>query len=295
MNRYSIPDRKKTRVIINSDAKNEVDDQFALVHALLSESFELHALISAHFGNRQEGRSEQLSYEEIYHLMDLLELDNMPKVAHGAPAAMPDEKTPVDSEGARLIISEAMRDDPRPLHISFLGPLTDMASALLLEPKIAEKNIRVIWIGGGIWPCGGSEYNLSNDIAAANCVFKSNLEVWQVPRNVYRMMPVSYAEMYHKVAPHGKIGKYLSDNVVAFNNQSMGRPSEFRVWGDSPAVGLMMYEDCGEWEWRPAPEFDSEMRYVHTGRNRPIRVYKNIDSRFILEDFYAKLAQFHGK
>ncbi len=292
MNRYSIPPRKMTRVIINSDAKNEVDDQFALVHAFLSESFELEGIISAHFGNRREGRSEQLSYEEIFHLLDLMKLENVSRIAHGAKAAMPDENTPVDSEGARLIIEAAMKNDPRPLHIAFLGPLTDMASALLLEPEIAKRNIRVIWIGGGNWPCGGSEYNLSNDIAAANCVFKSSLEVWQIPRNVYRMMPVCYAEMYQKVAPCGKIGKYLSDNVVAFNNESVGRPGEFRVWGDSPAVGLMLYDDCGEWEWRPAPEFDAQMRYIHTGKNRPIRVYKNIDSRFILEDFYAKLAQF---
>lgn len=70
------------------------------------------------------------------------------------------------------------------------------------------------------------------------------------------------------------------------------QPAEYRVLGDSPAIGVMLYENCGEWEWRPAPEFDSEMRYVHTGQNRPIRVYKNIDSRFILEDFYAKLSQF---
>jgi len=34
------------------------------------------------------------------------------------------------------------------------------------------------------------------------------------------------------------------------------------------------------------------MHYVHTGRNRPIRVYETMDSRFILEDFYAKLKLF---
>ena len=41
---------KRTRVIIDTDAKNEADDQFAIVHALLTPSFELHGLIPAHFG-----------------------------------------------------------------------------------------------------------------------------------------------------------------------------------------------------------------------------------------------------
>jgi purine nucleosidase len=35
-----------------------------------------------------------------------------------------------------------------------------------------------------------------------------------------------------------------------------------------------------------------EMKYVHTGENRPIRVYESVDQRFIHEDFFAKLAGF---
>jgi len=45
----------------------------------------------------------------------------------------------------------------------------------------------------------------------------------------------------------------------------------------------------------PRTEFNSEMNYVHTGHNRPIRVYERIDQRFILEDFFAKLARFTRK
>jgi inosine-uridine nucleoside N-ribohydrolase len=82
------------------------------------------------------------------------------RVEAGALHALRDEKTPVESAGAQLIIEAALQEDERPLHIAFLDPLTDMASALLLEPKIAEKDIRVIWIGGGDWPDGGREYCL---------------------------------------------------------------------------------------------------------------------------------------
>ncbi len=103
----------------------------------------------------------------------------------GVPHAMPDEKTPVALPCARFIIQEALKDDPRPLHILCMGAITDMASALLLEPKIAEQNVRVIWIGGGNYPDGGWEYNLWNDIHAANVVFKSSVEVWQIPQRVF--------------------------------------------------------------------------------------------------------------
>jgi hypothetical protein len=37
------------------------------------------------------------------------------------------------------------------------------------------------------------------------------------------------------------------------------------------------------------------MNYVHTGKDRPIKVYTSVDTRFILEDFFAKLAIFARK
>ena len=89
-----------------------------------------------------------------------------------------------------------------------------MASALLLEPKIGERAVRVIWIGGNSWPSGGGEYNLSNDIHAANVVMKSKLEVWQVPRTAYRTMSVGYAELIEKVYPQGEVGKYLVEQLI---------------------------------------------------------------------------------
>ncbi|MCM1541218.1 MAG: nucleoside hydrolase [Blautia sp.] len=292
MRLFNIPDAKKKRVIIDSDAKNEADDQFAIVQALLSEGFDLRGLIAAHFGGESSRQTMQESYDEIVRLLDLMEMKDRVRVEKGAPAAMPDEHTPVKSAGAELIIEEAMKEDDRPLYLAFIGAITDMASALLLEPEIAKRNIIVIWIGGGAWPAGGWEYNLKNDVNAANVIFKSSLELWQIPRNVYRKMPVSYAELWNRVRPYGKIGQYLAENVVHFNNQWTSGPVEYRVLGDSPAVGVILYEDCGEWEQRPAPEVDRDMKYHHTGKHRPIRVYKNIDARFILEDLYAKLKLF---
>jgi hypothetical protein len=62
--------------------------------------------------------------------------------------------------------------------------------------------------------------------------------------------------------------------------------------GDSPAVGLLLYDHPNHYDWIPAPEFKEDMTYIHHRNNRPIRVYNSVDSRFILEDFYAKLAIF---
>jgi inosine-uridine nucleoside N-ribohydrolase len=140
---------KKVRVILNTDAKNEADDQYAIVHAILTPLFDLHGIIPAHFGDRRGLGSLQASHDEVVKLLDLMDLKGRISVDDVAAKWLPDEKTPVPSEGSALIIREALKDDPRPLHVAFLGPLTDMASALLEEPAIAERNVRVVWIGGG--------------------------------------------------------------------------------------------------------------------------------------------------
>ena len=291
MHHFGVPEEKKIRVILNTDLKNEVDDQFAVVHALLTESFCLKGIIPAHFGEDKSPHSMLDSKNEGLLLLEKMGLSGKVPFYDGAEHAMPDPNTPVDSEGARLIIREAMSDDPRPLFIAFLGPVTDIASAILLEPEICNRNVTIVWIGGNAWPSGGSEYNLKNDVNAANVLFKSTISVWQIPRNVYRMMPVSFAELYTRVHPYGEIGSYLAQNVIDYNN-ARRNIGEYRVLGDSPAIGVMLFEDCGQYVWRSAPQFDSLMHYVHDGRQRPIRVYENIDSRFIMEDFYAKLQLF---
>ena len=151
------------------------------MQALLTPSFELHGIIPAHFGTAKSTRSLKDSHEEVMKLLELMDLAGKVTVADGAEGPIPDAETPARSPGAELIVEQAMKSDDRPLHVAFLGPLTDMASALLMEPRIQERHVRVIWIGGGEWPVGGREYNLSNDIEAANVVFRSKLEVWADP------------------------------------------------------------------------------------------------------------------
>ena len=287
-----LPIEKRARLILNTDAKNEADDQYTIVHALLTPTFDFHGIIPAHFGSIKSKTSLRDSHDEVMKILDLMNLKDRVRVEPGAEGSMPDEKTPMASAGARLIIEEGMKDDPRPLYVAFLGPLTDMAAALLMEPRLNERNICVVWIGGGQWPVGGREYNLSNDIHAANVVMKSKVQLWQIPMPVYRMMAVSYAELMERVYERGAIGKYLVEQLIDWNLRMHAGPIEHRSLGDTPALSVILNPNGGISEWLPAPEFNSLMNYVHTGANRPIKVYHSIDVRYILEDFYAKLNRF---
>lgn len=295
--KFDIPDTKKIRLIVNTDAANEADDQFAIVHALLTPRFIIKGIIAAHFGTKRTNESMQESYDECLKLLDLMEITDEVGLYRGAEMKMPDEQTPAPSEGADLIIREAMSDDDKPLFVVFLGPITDLASAYLKEPAI-ENRLTAIWIGGGAYPNGENEFNLGNDIEAANVVMRSNIPLWQVPRNVYTTIRVSIAELLVKVKPYGKVGDYLFQQLYDFNfrlKDNMRFPKgEMWSLGDSPAISLLLdYHDYG-YDMIPAPRITQDMKYVHYQNERLIRVYNYVDSRFTLEDMFAKLKLQYG-
>jgi inosine-uridine nucleoside N-ribohydrolase len=286
----------RRRVIIDTDAKNEADDQFAIVHALLSPSLDVRGLIAAHFGTSRSDRSMEESREEIDLLLHLLGPEQNVPVANGGASGIVDEHTPRDSEGAQLIIAESRLAGPGdPLFVAFLGPLTDMASAILLDPSIVQRDIVVIWIGGvgygGVEAYPGVEFNLRNDIAAANVVYDSGIPIWQVPSNVYSQVSVSYTELEEKIGGTSKLADYLISQTVEWNRTYWPEPIESRSLGDSPAVSLMLYPRGGNFRIVPAPRFGQEGHYL-PGSGHPIRVVEAVDVRFLLEDMLAKIRKF---
>ena len=159
-----MPETRRVRYIIHTDCKNEADDQYTVAHCLLTPMFDVKGIIAGPFnessGRFPDGATAKASFDEIIKVTDAMGITGKYPVKMGAAFPMEKENTPVDSEGAGLIIEEAMKDDPRPLFVGFQGAITDLASAILMEPAICDK-MTAIWIGGGPYPKGGEEFNLA--------------------------------------------------------------------------------------------------------------------------------------
>ncbi|WP_343209192.1 nucleoside hydrolase [Anaerolentibacter hominis] len=295
---FNVPETKKIRLIIHTDCKNEADDQYALAHHLMTPKFMVKGIIAAHFDkNVQEygaGNTMDASFQEILKMLDLMGLSGEYPVLKGAPVPMEHETDMIESEGADFIIEEAMREDEHPLYIVCQGSVTDLACAILKKPEICGR-MTAVWIGGGKWPEGCKEFNLKQDIPAANVVFKSDMPLWQVPIDVYKQVAVSLAELQYKVKPCGKVGEYLFRQMVDYNNKFAWKLHwpQGETWGlgDQATVTVLLDElERMNYDMMPAPEIREDMTYNHTGKYRPIRVYHTLDARMTMEDFYAKLA-----
>jgi inosine-uridine nucleoside N-ribohydrolase len=297
---FDVPESRKIRMIIHTDCKNEADDQFAVAHQLMTPRFIIKGIIGGHFNlfprEYGEGGTARASVDEINKILELMDLHGAYPVYEGAPHAIKDNDTPILSPGTEFIIEEAMKNDEKPLFISMMGAVTDLASAILIKPEICER-MTAIWIGGGQYPKGGREFNCWQDIAAANVIMQSNMPLWQIPINVYKQMSVSLAELQVRVMPYGKIGKYLFEQMLEVNKivaEVIPHWPHGEMWGlgDSPTVSVLMEESEKEdaYDEVNAPNISySDMKYEHTGDNRKIRVYKDVNVRLTMEDFYAKL------
>ena len=290
-----IPDEKKIRVIIDTDAACEADDPFAIVQALLSPKLIVKGILAEHFN---EKGSVQRSYDEILTILNCMDMEVPVYMGEEDPvekAGWPEKA----SEAADFIISEALRDDPKPLYILCQGAITNLAVALHKNPEIRDR-IKIIWIG-----THGTEkrkapfreFNAGNDVAAANYILESGAEIWLVPSDVYVTVTVGLAELKVKVFPYGKIGKHLYENMIEYNLSPYAGWTQGESWslGDSPAIALAINPGCGRFEYEPAPHINEDTTSTLRPGNPVIRVYKSVDSRYILEDFFAKLKLFCGE
>ena len=159
-----LPMSRQVRVIVSSDVKNEADDQFAVLHQLMTPIFDVRGVVAAHFESKAPGTCTTMekSYQELLLLMEAAGMEDVPMLRGCLGPLENEEDTPV-SEGVDFIIREALREDSRPLYITVQGALTDVAAALNRCPEIAGR-MTVVWIGGGVYPQGGKEFNLTQDL-----------------------------------------------------------------------------------------------------------------------------------
>lgn len=304
----------RARVIIDNDFSGDPDDLFQTAHHLLCPSVEIPLIVASHLsvGDPWDPSTTQASNAttKAKELLGVMGMADRVRLLTGSEVGIVDTRTPQRTAAVEAIVAEAMRDDKRPLYYAAGAGLTDLASAWLMEPRIADR-LTLVWIGGlehadlALPPPGstGPEYNLRIDIPAGQVIFnQSSIPIWQVPRNVYRQMLFTHAEMETLVRPQGPLGAYLVDSierVMRWTGEVGFNIGDTYALGDSPLVTLTALQSSFEadpssskYVVRPAPQLDAEGRYVANLGGRLIRVYTQIDTRLTFGDMVARLQLF---
>lgn len=271
-------------VVLDTDAYNEIDDQFAICYLLAcTEKLHTQAIYAAPFSNKKEPvveRGMEQSYEEIKRLLSLMN-QSCPVMA-GACRYLENEMTPVPSEAARDLAQRALSYSPEnPLYVVAIGAITNIASAILLEPKVARNTV-VIWLGGHAHHYHDTaEFNMKQDVAAARVVMGSGVPFVQLPCNgVVSSFTLSEPELDRWFKGQSPLMDYLADATRRYVEERYpGMPWAKPIW-DVTAVAWLMNEDdrymYSRAEARRLPGYDNiyetaigqEMEYVyHIRRN----------------------------
>ncbi len=287
------PPAGRVRAVLDTDTYNEIDDQYALAYAVLGGSFDLEAVYAAPFHNDRSSGPEdgmEKSYAEIQRVLAKLEGrgKSVPgRVLKGSRRFLEAAGRPVESEAARDLVERASAGR-EPLYVLAIGAITNVASALLMEPRIRDKVV-VVWLGGqpSSWHTA-FEFNLKQDLFASQTVFDCGVPLVHIPcKNVAEHLRVTVPEIEHHLGGRNALCDYLVG--ITREHMALHRAQSKVIWDISTVAWLRNPE------WVPShivhsPLLTPAFTWSHDGSRHWIREAIDVRRDAIFADLYAVLA-----
>ena len=288
----------KIDVVLDTDAYNEIDDQFAVAYMLkYKNKLNVKKIYAAPFYNsRSSGPEDGMlkSYDEIVRLLKLAGENELCKsVLHGSRGYLRDEKTPVASPAADDLVRLALSYSPEnPLYVVAIGAATNIASALLINPDIAE-NIVIVWLGGHArhW-CDTKEFNMKQDIAAARVVMSSAAPFVQLPCcGVVSEFSTSAPELRYWLSDKNPLADYLCENTVREAERCKAGMAWTRVIWDVTAVAWLLNDNDRFMRSEVTDTFlpGYDFKYEVNPLEKKMRYVTSVNRDKLMSDLFFKL------
>ena len=337
----------KNKLIIDTDTANEIDDQFALAWALLSEdkidllgvtaepySFQHHQeeLLEAYniinenediskdkinlvnnyrdwvnglidtnkhpndiyFDSPEEGVEK--SYQEIIKIFDKLNMPYEGKVFRGSYQYFSSFDEPLITESSNFIVDSCLLYPNEKIYVCAIGCLTNIASALLIEPKIIN-NLVVVWTSG--FPTHSinnntNSLNLVQDVLSSQLLFECGVAHVYLPGyHVGAQLTLSLPDMKEFVKGRGDIGNYLYELYTnnPLHKQRGVTDQTWRTWVIWDVINIAWMIDPS---WVPShvvssPVLNNELYWRRDTESYPMREAYGVNRDAIFHDFFIKI------
>jgi inosine-uridine nucleoside N-ribohydrolase len=285
------PPSGKVRMVLDTDTYNEIDDQFAVVHSLLSpEKLDVQAIYAAPFHNARSsspGDGMEKSYQEILRLLSRLGVSPDRFAFRGSTDYLPDSNSPFRSEAALDLVERAMGSDAAPLYVVAIGAITNVASAILIEPRIIER-IVVVWLGGQPlhWQ-DTKEFNLQQDPHASRLILDCGVPLVQIPcTGVASHLQTTVPEVERHVKGRGAIGDYLAEIFSAYSDQHFAWSKV--IW-DIACVGYLIDPSWVPTEILHSPILTDQLTWSSDRSRHLIRFATYVSRDAVFGDLFRKL------
>ena len=299
---------EKVRVLLDTDANNEIDDQHAIAYLLLSgDVFVVEGLTVNRTDN---GGDIEEQAKEAERVVKLCALHPELTVTRGASASFEEiaphlgERDFDGADAVDLIIARAHAAEKQKLVLLPIGKLTNIALALKKDPGITDK-VKVVWLGSN-YP-GPGEYNLDNDVASMNYVLDSDVEFeMAVVRygaasgtSAVRVTPQDVVQNLAGKGPRAAapVTGRNGGTFTNFGDYSLDLLEHIDLYGDPPsrslydmaAVAIVKNTAWAEARSIAAPILENGAWRERPDNPRSIVIRENFDKQAIVDDFYATM------
>jgi len=234
------------KVVIDTDIGSDVDDALALALALRSKEIQLEA-VTVVYGD------VDLRAKIALKMMKLSGIEGVP-VAKGIQKPLLRERelfwTGHEGEGFLTPMDNALKPDPRhaidliistimsmkkEITLVTIGPLTNIATAIIKEPRIVE-NVREVFVMGGVTRIFDGinlpfrEHNINCDPEAARIVFNSGLSITMVPLDVTLKVTINREDL-KKIS---RVDTPFTDGIVSMVERYLELQDRDFTWLHDP-------------------------------------------------------------
>jgi len=279
-------------LILDTDAFNEQDDQFAIAHAMLSpEKINLLAMNAAPYRHSHtDPRTGMLrSYDEIIKVRDMVDPNSTIPVFKGSEGYLPDANTPVESDAARNMV-ETVKNASKRVYILAIGCITNVASAILMYPEMVNK-ASVVWFGANSHLFSDpKEYNLYQDVTAAQVLFNSGIPLALMPaRGVTDHLITTLPELRHYLGGNrNEISKYL---LSLIEEAEKGRFAASKVIWDIAGTGYFTSPKGTVRVIEHTPILTNEGYLVPDDKGTYMVYVKGVNRDHIFADVFSKIGR----
>ena len=286
---------RPVRVVLDTDTYNEIDDQFALVYALLSpERLSLEAVYAAPFHNSRStgpGDGMHKSYQEIERVLDKMDRNCEGFAFEGSNRWLPDRNTAVASPAVADLIARARNTNGAPLYVAAIGAITNVASALIAAPDIRDK-IVVLWLAGHPlhWR-DSNEFNMQGDPTASRVVLDSGVPLLLFPcMLVAEALTTTLAELGRYARDRSEIGAYLYGIFRDYEHYDLKQPGSSKVIWDLAPIAWLVDPGWVELGLAHSPVLTEGLTWSHDNSRHLIAEAKHIRRDAVFTDLFTKLA-----
>jgi inosine-uridine nucleoside N-ribohydrolase len=301
----------KHRVLLDSDANNELDDQHAMAYLFFNG--DVFDVVGITVNTTRSGGNIEGHYKEARRVMDLCNVYESMPLYKGADASFEEIRPNLDqpdfdgAEAVDFIIEQAHKEADEKLILLPVGKLTNIALALEKDPSIASK-VRIVWLGSN-YPYAG-EYNQDNDEESMNYILNTDVPfeivlvrggketgtaaVSSNRAEINSIMP-GKGPLANKtvIGRHGDSFDRFGDySVSLYNNIQTYDEAGTRPLYDMAAIAIIKDPSWAEKKEIPAPILVDGEWQERPDNPRKVFIWENFNKEAIMGDFFNRMENY---